>query len=103
MKGIVWDNRWISAVNKLDQIALKYEYLHISPIQIVKTKNEYIITYENGDNWRAIRGNTNSRGYKCNISYIDREIADDIIDTIIKPCTTDFPYHGFEYYYPEKD
>lgn len=103
MKGIVWGNRWISAVNKLDQIALKYEYLHISPIQIVKTKNEYIITYENGDNWRAIRGNTNSRGYKCNISYIDREIADDIIDTIIKPCTTDFPYHGFEYYYPEKD
>ena len=103
MKGIVWGNRWISAVNKLDQIALKYEYLHISPIQIVKTKNEYIITYENGDNWRAIRGNTNSRGYKCNISYIDREIADDIVDTIIKPCTTCFPYHGFEYYYPEKD
>lgn len=103
MKGIVWGNRWISAVNKLDQIALKYEYLHISPIQIIKTKNEYIITYENGDNWRAIRGNTNSRGYKCNISYIDREIADDIVDTIIKPCTTDFPYHGFEYYYPEKD
>lgn len=103
MKGIVWGNRWISAVNKLDQIALKYEYFHISPIQIIKTKNEYIITYENGDNWRAIRGNTNSRGYKCNISYIDREIADDIVDTIIKPCTTDFPYHGFEYYYPEKD
>ena len=103
MKGIVWGNRWISAVNKLDQIALKYEYLHISPIQIVKTKNEYTITYENGDNWRAIRGNTNSRGYKCNISYIDREIADDIVDTIIKPCTTDFPYHGFEYYYPKKD
>ena len=51
MKGIVWGNRWISAVNKLDQIALKYEYLHISPIQIVKTKNEYTITYENGDNW----------------------------------------------------
>lgn len=102
MKGIVWGNRWISAINKLDQIALKYEYLHISPIQIIKTKNEYTITYENGDNWRAIRGNTNSRGYKCNISYIDCEIADDIVDTIIKPCTTDFPYHGFEYYYPEK-
>lgn len=54
MKGIVWGNRWISAVNKLDQIALKYEYLHINPVQIVKTKTEYTITYENGDNWRAI-------------------------------------------------
>ena len=70
---------------------------------MIKTKTEYTITYENGDNWRALRGNTNSRGYRCNISYIDREIADDIVDTIIKPCTTCFPYHGFEYYYPEKD
>lgn len=103
MKGIVWGNRWISAVNQLDKIAIKYEYLHIKPVQIIKTKTEYTITYENGDNWRAIRGNTNSRGYKCNISYIDREIADDIVDTIIKPCTTCFPYHGVEYYYPEKD
>lgn len=103
MKGIVWGNRWISAVNQLDKIAIKYKQLHINPVQIVKTKTEYTITYENGDNWRAIRGNTNSRGYKCNISYIDREIADDIVDTVIKPCTTCFPYHGFEYYYPEKD
>lgn len=103
MKGIVWGNRWISAVNQLDKIAIKYKQLHINPVQIIKTKTEYTITYENGDNWRAIRCNTNSRGYKCNISYIDREIADDIVDTIIKPCTTCFPYHGFEYYYPEKD
>ena len=103
MKGIVWGNRWISAVNQLDKIAIKYEQLHINPVQIIKTKTEYTITYENGDNWRAIRGNTNSRGYKCNISYIDMNIPNEIIETIIKPCTTCFPYHGFEYYYPEKD
>ena len=103
MKGIVWGNRWISAVNQLDKIAIKYKQLHINPVQIVKTKTEYTITYENGDNWRAVLGNINIRGYKCNISYIDREIADDIVDTIIKRCTTCFPYHGFEYYYPEKD
>ena len=103
MKGIIWGNRWISAVNQLDKIAIKYKQLHINPVQIIKTKTEYTITYENGDNWRAIRGNTNSRGYKCNISYIDREIANDIVDTIIKSCTTCFPYHGFEYYYPKKD
>lgn len=26
MKGIVWGNCWISAVNQLDKIATKYEY-----------------------------------------------------------------------------
>lgn len=103
MKGIVWGNCWISAVNQLDKIAAKYEQLHINPVQMIKTKTEYTITYENGDNWRALRGNTNSRGYKCNISYIDHEITDEVVDTIIKPCTICFPYHGFEYYYPEKD
>lgn len=103
MKGIVWGNCWISAVNQLNKIAAKYEQLHINPVQMIKTKTEYTITYENGDNWRALRGNTNSRGYKCNISYIDHEITDEVVDTIIKPCTICFPYHGFEYYYPEKD
>ena len=87
MKGIVWGNRWISAVNQLDKIAIKYKQLHINPVQIIKTKTEYTITYENGDNWRAIRGNTNSRGYKCNISYIDREIADDIVDSVAEAIT----------------
>ena len=103
MKGIVWGKTFTSAIDKLDQIAAQYEQFHIYPIRIIKSKNEYIITYENGDYWRACCINTSSRGYKCNISYIDREIADDIVDTIIKPCTTCFPYHGFEYYYPEKD
>ena len=98
MKGIVWGNRWISAVNKLDQIALKYEYLHISPIQIIKTKNEYTITYEKGDNWRAIRGNTKSRGYKCNISYIPYQVPSSVIRDIIYPTTTAFPYSAYHYY-----
>lgn len=31
MKGIVWGNCWISAVNQLDKIATKYEQLHINP------------------------------------------------------------------------
>ena len=98
MKGIVWGNRWISAVNQLNKIATKYEYLHINPVQIIKTKTEYTITYENGDNWRAIRGNTNSRGYKCNISYIDMNIPNEIIETIILPSTTSPPYQGIIYY-----
>lgn len=98
MKGIVWGKTFTSAIDKLDQIAAQYEQFHIYPIRIIKSKNEYIITYENGDYWRACCVNTSSRGYKCNISYIDHEITDDIVDTIIKPCTTSSPYQGIIYY-----
>ena len=98
MKGIVWGKTFTSAIDKLDQIAAQYEQFHIYPIRIIKSKNEYIITYENGDYWRACCVNTSSRGYKCNISYIDNSISNEIIETIILPSTTRLPYQGIIYY-----
>ena len=98
MKGIVWGKTVASAVDKLDQIAIQYEQLHINPIRITKSRTEYIITYENGDYWRACLGSTSSRGYKCNISYIDNSISNEIIETIILPSTTRLPYQGIIYY-----
>ena len=98
MKGIVWGKTFTSAIDKLDQIAAQYEQFHIYPIRIIKSKNEYIITYENRDYWRACCVNTSSRGYKCNISYIDNNIPNEIIETIILPCTTSPPYQGIIYY-----
>ena len=98
MKGIVWGKTFTSAIDKLDQIAAQYKQFHIYPIRIIKSKNEYIITYENGDYWRACCVNTSSRGYKCNISYIDINIPNEIIETIILPSTTSLPYQGIIYY-----
>lgn len=100
MKGIVWGKTFASAANKLDQIAIQYEQLHINPIRITKSRTgtEYIITYENGDYWRTCCGNISSRGYKSNISYIDMNIPNEIIETIILPSTTSPPYQGIIYY-----
>ena len=98
MKGIVWGKTFTSAIDKLDQIVAQYEQLHIYPIRIIKSKNEYSIVYENGDYWRACLVNTSSRGYKCNISYIDNNIPNEIIKTIILPSTTCLPYQGIIYY-----
>lgn len=98
MIGIVWGKTFASAVDKLDQIAIQYKQLHINPIRITKSRTEYIITYENGDYWRACYVNTSSRGYKSNISYIDMNIPNEIIETIILPSTTSPPYQGIIYY-----
>ena len=98
MKGIIWGKTFTSAIDKLNQIAAQYEKLHIYPIRIIKSKNEYNIIYENGDYWRACCANTSSRGYKSNISYIDMNIPNEIIETIILPSTTSPPYQGIIYY-----
>ena len=98
MIGIVWSKTFASAIDKLDQIAAQYEQFHIYPIRIIKSKNEYNIIYENGDYWRACCVNTSSRGYKSNISYIDMNIPNEIIETIILPSTTSPPYQGIIYY-----
>ena len=54
MIGIVWSKTFASAIDKLDQIAAQYEWLHIYPIRIIKSKNEYNIVYENGDYYECL-------------------------------------------------
>ncbi len=98
MKGIVWGRTLTSAIDKLDQIATQYEQLHIYPVSIIKSKSEYTIIYENGDYWRVCLGAAFSRGYRCNISYIDNNIPNEIIETIIIPSTIRPPYQGIIYY-----
>ena len=84
MRGIVWGSSFQIAKNKLKEIEEQYERL----------------IYANGDMWQAVKAGENARGYKANISYIDRSIPDDLIDTIIKPATISPPYTAIHYFYP---
>ena len=102
MRGIVWGNSFQTAKNKLKEIEAQYEKLGYKPLSKRNGNriNVYEVVYANGDMWQAIAANTNARGYKVNISYIDRSIPDDLIDTIIKPATISPPYTAIHYFYP---
>lgn len=102
MKGIVWGNNFQIAKNKLKEIEKQYEQLGYNLLskRNGNATNIYELVYANGDMWRAVAANTNARGYRANVSYIDRSIPDDLIDTIIKPTTIAPPYNAIHYFYP---
>ena len=100
MKGIVWGLNIDSAIKKLEEIEKLYEIHNVSVLVYkAKTKNKYEIRYINGDHWIACGASESARGRKCNISYIDARIDDEIINCIIKPCTSIQPYQAFHYYW----
>lgn len=98
MKGIVWGRNFNRACRKLDSIKHSYLIGYISIIQEVRTKHEYKLVFENGDSWRALSAGDWSYGYKANISYIDSTIDEEIVHTIILPCTISLPYNAYNYY-----
>ena len=102
MRGIVWGSSFQIAKNKLKEIEEQYERLGYKPLtkRNGNASNTYELVYANGDMWQAVRAGENARGYKANISYIDRSITDDIIDRIIKPATISPPYTAIHYFYP---
>ena len=90
MRGIVWGSSFQIAKNKLKEIEEQYERLGYKPLtkRNGNASNTYELVYANGDMWQAVRAGENARGYKVNVSYIDRSISDYLIDAVIKqlPC-----------------
>lgn len=99
MKGIVWGETTTRANAKLQQIMDEYENYKIANlVSWKKLNNKTTIQYDNGDIWIALNASENSRGRRCNVSYIDTRIDPDIIQQIIIPCTTAAPYRAIQYF-----
>ena len=98
MKGIIWSNftpRAVMALRFLDQ---DYRKQGIEPVEMKPESDIRMIKYDNGDEWRIVCATRASKGYRCNLSYIDSEIEPEIVKTIIEPATTALPFNGFNYF-----
>ena len=100
MRGIVWAYNTDDAIAKLLEIEEDYDRLGIKPTNRVIGKSQTYIVFGNGDMWRVIRASDSGRGYATNVSYIDRRISQETINTIIKPATKSWPFQAFKFYYP---
>lgn len=99
MKGIVWGKTLDRANEKLAEIVEEYLQMRHKIIEKTVTKHHTAILFDNGDYWKAIQAVDNSRGQRCNVSYIDHELEKYItIISIIKHCTTAMPYNGITYF-----
>lgn len=100
MRGIVWAYNTDDAIAKLLEIEEDYGRLAIKPTNRVIGKSQTYIVFNNGDIWRVVRASDSGRGCATNVSYIDRRISQETINTIIKPATKSLPFQAFKFYYP---
>lgn len=101
MKGAVWGATMKRARLKLWKIVEDYEKIGIKPIRKVNSITSAWVEFDNGDYWVAVNANDSSRGKSINISYIDYDISEEVVNRIIKPCTKAYPFQAVNYYWTE--
>lgn len=101
MIGIVWTERIDSIDGKTQFLQIRQGYIDegIYPTKEVKSKDICYIRFVNNDIWYLIRASENaSRGRRCNVAYIHRNISRNIIESVILPSLLPKPYRGVTYY-----
>jgi len=104
MKAIVWYNNNVETAKEFLKMQIyRYKLARIEG-RVVESKNYLRFYADNGDFWQTSPSRESSRGHKCNISYIERGIPEEVINCVIKPCTVAEPYNAIDYYgYSEED
>ena len=102
MKAAIWANNRETGDKQLLKIEKQYNFSHIKTKRKVMASSGSWIEFENGDLWKVCT-NISSRGYRCNIAYIDYNIPEDIINEVIKPRVTSYPYQAFNYFWGDED
>lgn len=99
MRGIIWYDKKAKGQIKLEEIIKSYKNMNI-PIkkQSKSVSSKNYVLFENGDLWNLLPANEYCRGFRVNISYIDENIEEEFIHSVIDHSTTAMPYQGIMYY-----
>ena len=95
MKGMVFGNTFKRAEIQLNKIVQDYEEYHIFIEQQRKNNSSLEIIFDNGDIWRARGISENIHGTRCNVAYIDNTIPLRIINEVIKPLVSAYPFQAY--------
>lgn len=99
MKGIIYCKNIDTGIDKLNSIMKNYERINIETTNIKRiAKNSAFVVFKNGDEWSVAIANDGSRGRACNIAYIDKNIDEEVVQTIIMPTIKALPYRAYNFY-----
>lgn len=88
MKGAIWSYSNRKGENKMSEIIKHYKGIGVEISGSSKTRLRYEIYFENGDVWKLIRPREGARGYKFDVSFIDKDITDNfMLNAVIIPTT----------------
>lgn len=85
------------ANEKFEQILYGYDMLGIKCVKFIKLKEQMSAYFENGDCWKLLLFQENTRADKMNIAYVPREPDPNAL-MLIKARTTCLPYNGVIHY-----
>ena len=96
IRGIIWYNSCFeNALEQLNEIIKSYERYNYNYINLRTSKFGTRVEFENGDTWQIRRATDNSRGCRCNIAYIERNIDYDTYITTVLPSLRPYPFAAF--------
>ena len=98
MKAIIYCQEINTGMNKLNNIMKNYERMNIKTTMTRGSRNSAFIVFENGDEWTVAIANDGSRGRACNIAYIDKNIDEEVVQTVIMPTIKALPYRAYNFY-----
>ena len=94
MKGIIWyQSDREKAVKKMLDILFEYQAQGIGYKRVYMTRSSPSIFLDNGDTWSCHRAGIFARGHRCDTGLIDSAIPQDVVDTIVKPCSKSYDYY----------
>lgn len=99
MKGIIWYYSSKEAgIEKLNFLIKRYKAIKINIVNQKNSVNETDVIFDNGDIWKVIKATEQSRGQRCNIGLIERNIPENIIYEVLMPCIRAYPYCAYNYW-----
>ena len=98
MRGIIWGKNIERARDRFEMLIEDYAWIKIKPIRVIKSRNECLVEFENGDKWKAIEASACKLGQRSNIALIDIEVDEDIVACMIKPANSMPPYNALSYF-----
>ena len=95
MTGIIWYyTSQAMGQERLKQLIQDYKSIKIETVKL--TNNS--VLFDNGDFWKIVSANSNSKGCCCNVGLIESGTSEKIIHTLIMPCIKARPYRAYGYY-----
>lgn len=92
MKGVIWCTNLSDGNKMLEEIINKYKYSGIDLNDYKINFYNSFATFNNRDYWSVRKASEQSRGIRCNIAYIQRNIPYNIYRTIIEPTIVEYPF-----------
>lgn len=98
MTGIIYGNTKQVIEQKLDDMIKIWVNQDVKIKYLSRTSHGDKVTLDNGECWFTKITDDSCRGFRCNVALIDKNIPQEVIEQVVMPCVTAYPWTAVGYY-----